>query len=133
MFPRTALVILGALLVTFAAVVVIGPLRIGSDVNQAKHMRVVADIQVFSTQLKLYQTMNGSLPSTEQGLRALVQEPTSSPRPARWRQLISGIPPDPWNANYIYRCPGLQHPDGYDLFSAGPDRKPNTTDDDWGE
>ena len=32
-----------------------------------------------------------------------------------------------------YPCPGIHNRDGYDLFSAGTDDKPDTADDDWGE
>jgi general secretion pathway protein G len=77
--------------------------------------------------------MNGFYPTTEQGLQALVTRPDTDPQPTRWYQLFKDVPKDPWQNTYIYRCPGIKHPDSYDLFSAGPDRKPDTSDDDWGE
>jgi general secretion pathway protein G len=43
------------------------------------------------------------------------------------------VPKDPWQNEYIYRNPGQKNPSGYDLYSAGPDRKADTADDDWGE
>ncbi|PYL63906.1 MAG: type II secretion system protein GspG, partial [Verrucomicrobia bacterium] len=55
------------------------------------------------------------------------------PKPARWYQLYKERPKDPWQSNYIYLCPGIKNPNGYDLYSAGPDRKPDTSDDDWGD
>ena len=42
------------------------------------------------------------------------------------------MPNDPWHNNYIYINPGRKNPSGYDLYSAGQDRKPDTPDDDWG-
>src|SRR5205807_10220628 len=51
---------------------------------------------------------------------------------ARWYQLFKEMPQDPWGNGYIYRCPGLKNPGGYDLYSAGPDRQADTADDDWG-
>jgi general secretion pathway protein G len=36
---------------------------------------------------------------------------------------------DPWGNKYIYKYPGKHNPNGYDLFSAGPDSKPGTDDD----
>jgi general secretion pathway protein G len=132
MFPRAALVILGAVLLTIATVVVVAAVRIRHGEESGKHVRVATDISVFHSQLEVYRTTTGSLPSTEQGLRALVQKPTGSPIPAQWHELLGDIPPDPWNTAYVYRCPGLKNPNGYDLFSAGPDRKPYTADDDWG-
>src|SRR5947209_13466146 len=106
--------------------------KIGDPTGFAKGTAVRADVQAIGTQLKLYESMNGFLPTTEQGLQALVTQPDTDPRPARWYQLFKGLPKDPWQNDYIYRNPGLKNPNGYDLFSAGPDRKPETTDDDWG-
>ena len=42
------------------------------------------------------------------------------------------VPKDAWGSFYIYRNPGRKNSSGYDLFSAGPDRIPDTGDDDWG-
>jgi len=107
--------------------------KIGNPTGFAKTTAVRADVQAIGTQLKLYESMNGFYPTTEQGLQALVSRPDTDPQPARWYQLFKEVPKDPWQNNYIYRCPGTKHPDSYDLFSAGPDRKPDTADDDWGE
>ena len=106
--------------------------KLGNTTGMAKGVAVRADIQAISTQLKLYESMNGYLPTTEQGLGALVTQPSSEPRPQRWYQLFKEIPKDPWGNNYIYLSPGRRNPTGYDLYSAGPDRKADTSDDDWG-
>jgi general secretion pathway protein G len=106
--------------------------RLKNTTNIAKDMRVRADIQAIDTQLKLYESMNGFFPTTEQGLQALVVQPDSDPKPTRWYQLFKDLPKDPWNNDYIYLCPGKKNPDSYDLYSAGPDRKPDTADDNWG-
>jgi len=98
----------------------------------AKTMRVQADLQAIKTQLQLYESMNGFYPTSEQGLQALVTQPSNDPRPARWYQLFKEMPTDPWGNGYIYKNPGLKNPSGYDLFSAGPDRQSDTSDDDWG-
>lgn len=107
--------------------------KLGGNVEYARHATVGADIQSINTQLKLYESMNGFLPTTEQGLQALVVQPDTDPRPTRWYQLFKQVPKDPWHNDYIYRNPGLKNPNGYDLFSAGPDRKADTADDDWGD
>ena len=106
--------------------------RLAGNVEIAKHTAVSADVQALGTQLKLYESMNGFFPTTEQGLQALVTQPASDPKPARWYQLFKEVPKDPWHNNYIYRCPGVKNPGSYDLFSAGPDRIPDTADDDGG-
>ena len=49
--------------------------KLSGNVEYARHNRVAADIQSISTQLKLYESMNGFYPTTEQGLQALVTQP----------------------------------------------------------
>ena len=57
--------------------------KLSGNVEYARHNRVAADIQSISTQLKLYESMNGFYPTTEQGLQALVTQPSSDPQPPR--------------------------------------------------
>lgn len=106
--------------------------KLGGNVEYSRHVRISSDIQGINTQLKLYESMNGFLPSSEQGLQALVTQPTTDPQPTRWYQLYKELPKDPWNNTYIYLNPGRKNPNGYDLYSAGQDRKADTADDDWG-
>jgi len=106
--------------------------KLGNTTAIAKTMRVQADVQAIKTQLQLYESMNGFFPTSEQGLQSLVTQPQNDPRPTRWYQLFKELPKDPWGSDYIYRNPGLKNPGGYDLYSAGPDRQADTSDDDWG-
>ncbi len=101
------------------------------NVDVARIQRVDTDAQTITTQLKTYEMVNYAMPSTEQGLQALVSRPTSEPVPKRWTQLLSSVPLDPWGTNYQYRNPGRKNSSGFDLYSAGPDRQPNTEDDVW--
>ena len=107
--------------------------KLNQTVDYARHVRVEADIQTISTSLKMYEAMNGFCPTTEQGLQALVTLPDSEPRPTRWYRSLDQVPLDPWETQYVYRCPGIKNPAGFDLFSAGPDRVADTADDDWGQ
>lgn len=107
--------------------------KIGNPTGFAKQTAVRADVQAIGTQLQLYDSMNGFYPTTEQGLQALVTQPSTDPKPARWYQLFKQAPKDPWGSEYVYRCPGQRNPSSYDLYSAGPDRRADTDDDDWGE
>ncbi len=101
----------------------------GGNLGYAQSVRVKSDIQAITTQLKLYQAMNGFLPSTDQGLQALSVRPDTDPKPTQWRQLMDKTLMDPWQNPYIYENPGKHNPDTFDLYSAGPDRKPGTDDD----
>jgi len=106
--------------------------KIGNPTAWVKSTAVRADVQSIGTQLMQYEALNGFYPTTEQGLQALVTQPENEPRPNRWYRSFEKVPADPWGTPYQYRCPGIKHPDKYDLYSAGPDRQPDTADDDWG-
>jgi general secretion pathway protein G len=101
----------------------------GGNLGYAQSVRVKSDLQGISTQLKLYQAMNGFLPTTEQGLQALVTRPDTDPKPTQWRQLMEKMPLDPWQNPYIYENPGKHNQDSFDLYSGGSHGKPGTGDD----
>src|SRR5947199_8574549 len=84
--------------------------NLAGNVEYARHTRVQADIQSINTQLKLYQSMNGAYPTTEQSLQALVTQPETAPRPTGWYQLYKELPKEPWQNDYIYLNPGLKNP-----------------------
>ncbi len=86
--------------------------------------RIVAskqDIASILQALKLYKLDNQRLPSTEQGIQALVTKPSSPPVPGNWKKdgYLDKLPKDPWGNPYQYLLPGL-HGD-IDVFSFGPD------------
>ncbi len=99
------------------------------NLDVAKQARVDADFQAISTQLRTYEMQNLRMPSSAQGLEALVKRPSSEPKPRRWIQLMERVPLDPWGETYIYRNPGKLNPRGFDLISKGPDRQEGGGDD----
>lgn len=131
---RGGFTLLEIMLVVSIIVIILGLAvsRLGNPTGFAKDTAVRADIQSIGTQLRLYESMNGFYPTTDQGLQALVTRPDSEPAPTRWYQLFKDVPKDPWGTPYIYRCPGTKNTDSYDLYSAGPDRHQDTADDNWG-
>ena len=86
-------------------------------------------VQSLVNELALYEATNGFPPTTAQGLRALVEKPSSEPVPRKWSQRKDKIEPDPWGMDYHYEYPGKHNPKSYDVFSAGPDRQIGTDDD----
>ncbi len=87
--------------------------------------RQTAEVQIRSIEnaLALYYADNGTYPTTEQTLKALVEKPTLDPVPAKWKgpYLEKGIlPKDPWDRDYIYLSPGVHLPE-FDLLSYGKD------------
>ena len=75
----------------------------------------------------MFEVDNGYNPKGKNGLQDLVV----MPRDARaWHgPYLDKIPLDPWQNPYIYEFPGKHNPAGFDLYSAGQDGKPGTTDD----
>jgi general secretion pathway protein G len=104
--------------------------RIMGRPEEARRMKARVQIESIETALKLYKLDNGSYPSTEQGLQALVEAPTVGTLPRAWRKggyLEKGkVPTDPWGGDYLYLCPGV-HGD-FDLFSYGADGEPGGED-----
>lgn len=103
--------------------------KMTGNLDVARETTVRAHLQSLKTALLMYEGSNGFAPSTEQGLKALVTKPTSEPQPRAWRPFLDQPILDPWQQEYFYQNPGTHNPKSYDLFSAGPDRKPNTPDD----
>lgn len=71
-----------------------------------------------------YYLDNGCYPTTDQGLKALVEKPNSPPVPNNWNGPYSSkkaIPQDGWGYELKYVCPGEKNPDSYDLYSLGAD------------
>ena len=110
-------------------VVIIGALvamvvpRLAGRSEEARKGVAEADIKSnLALALRLYEVDNGRYPSTEQGLAALLQKPTSPPSPKNWKgPYLEQEPFDPWRKPYVYRYPGSHPPRDYDLYSMGPD------------
>jgi general secretion pathway protein G len=99
------------------------------NLGVAKDVKVEGDIKAISTQLMIYENLNGFLPSPAQGLAALVEKPNTEPVPRKWKRLMSDLPIDPWGNVYVLEVPARRSKENFDLFSKGADRQPNTEDD----
>jgi type II secretion system protein G len=92
--------------------------------------RAGGNLVACQTALTSYQIATGTLPTTEQGLKALVTKPESDPKPGNWRQTLESPQLlDVWGREIHYVRPGAHNPKSYDLFSAGPDGIPGNADD----
>ncbi len=97
--------------------------------DAAKLRQVESDFKSFQSALAMYKLNAGTFPTTQQGLKALVDKPSSTPVPRRWVQVMSKIPLDPWDSPYQYRFPGKKRANEPELISKGPDGMENTQDD----
>ncbi|WP_158213238.1 type II secretion system major pseudopilin GspG [Pigmentiphaga sp. NML080357] len=91
--------------------------------DQARAVAARQDISGIMQALKLYRLDNGRYPTTEQGLRALVERPATGQAPANWKQYLDRLPADPWGNPYQYLNPGV-HGTDVDVFSLGADGQP---------
>ncbi|MEN3295331.1 MAG: ral secretion pathway protein [Burkholderiales bacterium] len=101
--------------------------------GRADDARITAakqDIASIMQALKLYKLDNQRYPTTEQGLQALVQKPTSGPAANGWKTggYIDKLPKDPWGGQYQYLSPGVKQE--VDVFSFGADGQPGGTGND---
>lgn len=94
--------------------------------EKAKVVQTKTQIISLEQALKLFKLDCGFYPSTEQGLKALVEKPTVGKIPENYTEggyLEKGkVPLDAWGNQYIYLCPGLLNND-YDIISLGRDGK----------
>jgi general secretion pathway protein G len=92
--------------------------KIMSRPDEARKVKAKQDVMAVQNALELYKLDNGFYPSTEQGLKALVSKPSSSPIPQNWNSYLKSLPKDPWGNPYEYLNPG-RHGD-VDVYTNGP-------------
>ena len=102
---------------------------IGGIGDSAKIQRVRGDFQSFGAALQSYKINAGNYPTTQQGLKALVEKPSSTPVPKDWTKIAERVPTDPWQNEYGYKFPGSKDPSKYELISKGPDGIEGNEDD----
>ena len=89
--------------------------------EQARVTKAKNDIRAIESALNLYRLDNMVYPSTDQGLEALVTEPTDAPEPKNWKEggYVDRLPMDPWGNPYLYLNPGVHGT--IDIYSSGLD------------
>ena len=129
--PLSAFTLLEIMLVVAIIALMMGAgfMFLGPQFQVAQDAKMRSDFQSLGQTLQLYENLNGFLPTTQQGLEALVTLPSSEPKPTHWYQLMKQLPKDPWQNDYVYVCPGKHDPNGYDIYSKGKDRIADTPDD----
>ena len=94
--------------------------------EDAKAVKAKVDIAALETSFKLYKLDNSNYPTTEQGILALIEKPSTEPVPMNWKEKgylgKAKIPKDPWGREYLYLSPGIH--DDYDIISYGADGAP---------
>lgn len=95
--------------------------------DEARAMAAKHDVGTIVQSLKLYRLDIGRYPTTEQGIKSLVEKPTSEPVPQNWKVggYLDSVPKDPWGNPYQYSNPGTKGE--IDVYSFGADGKPGGT------
>ena len=119
------------ILATLAAVVV--P-KFTRRSEQARITAAKTDVANLSVCLDAFEIDTGRYPTTQEGLKALVEQP-GDVKGWAGSYIKRGLPKDPWGNPYVYRQPGQHNTDGYDLYSFGPDGQEGGSDDidNWSE
>ena len=92
---------------------------------------VKENLSTLHSALLYYRAWTGSYPDSDAGLKVLYRR-TGTAEPEKWDGIYlrgDGSPLDPWGQPHVYRFAGIRNPKGYDFFSSGPDRTPETSDD----
>jgi general secretion pathway protein G len=117
------------ILVVVTILGILAALIVPRVVGRTDDARVAAarqDIAQLLQALKLYRLDNGRYPTAGQGLRALVEKPSTEPLPPNWKAggyLDSPtLHKDPWGNEYQYLNPGIHSE--VDVLSYGRDGQP---------
>ena len=112
------------ILVVVSILAILGALVVPKIMDRPNEARVVAakqDIGTVIAALKLYKLDNGRYPTTDQGLKALIEKPSADPMPGNWKAggYLEKMPKDPWGHDYLYLNPGIKGE--IDVMSYGAD------------
>ena len=101
--------------------------RVMDRPDQARNTKARQDIRALEAALNLYRLDNYVYPTTDQGLEALTEKP-SSPEPPNWKSggYLDRLPLDPWRQPYQFLSPGSRG--SIDIYSLGPDQVPSDDD-----
>ena len=102
-FTLVELLVVMAILVMLATFV--AP-RVLNYLGSSRTQSAKVQIEGLAGALELFRLDVGRFPTTEEGLKALVERPGNAERWAGPYLKKQGVPLDPWGRPYIYRKPG---------------------------
>ena len=121
------------IMVVVVIIGILGALVVPKLMGKPQEARITAakvDISSLMQALKIYKLDNQRYPSTEQGLKALIEKPASGPSANGWKTggYVDKLPKDPWGNPYQYLSPGVKGE--IDVYSLGADGQPGGAGDD---
>jgi len=125
-FTLMEVLLVMAILVVLGSLVGVGYVKIQAN---SKISAARTQVNMLESVVKLYMIDVGTCPTTQQGLDALINQPSDLVVPEKWRGPYFEklqIPPDPWNNPYQYEALSSEQ---FKIFSYGPDGQPGNEDD----
>ncbi len=122
-FTLVELLVVIAILGFLVSIVSFGVLK---HLDRARQTKAAVQITNFISALKVYYIHMGTYPTTEQGLKVLVEEPVELSESTMWKGPYLDppkIPKDPWRRDYVYESDGKD----YDIICYGKDGIPGGT------
>ena len=103
----------------------VGP-RLFTQVDNSRVDTAMTQVRMLKASMQTYRLDVGRYPNSEEGLNALITEPTDT---RNWRgpYLEDAVPNDPWGNPYVYRS-GENTFQGFVLYSRGADGKEGGAD-----
>jgi general secretion pathway protein G len=103
--------------------------RLSGNTEKAKIAATKQTIASASLALDNYELDVGRFPSSDEGLRALIERPAVLSEKDGWDgPYMREMPRDSWNRELVYKYPGDESVD-YDIVSAGRDGQAGNEDD----
>ena len=122
------------LLLVLAILAVLAGIVSTRFVGQSQAAKVKAahtQLENLNLSLNRFEVDLGRFPTSSEGLAVLIERPGDDAKKAWLGPYLDGsaIPLDQWGNPWNYRLPGQHRPDGFDLWSNGPDGREGGGDD----
>jgi general secretion pathway protein G len=102
--------------------------RVFGRVGAAKQGVAKQKIGVLETKVLEFQTDCGRFPTQQEGLQALIRQPSDCPK---WKgpYVKDKDILDPWEVEFVYRYPGRRNTGDFDLMTFGADKQEGGEDE----
>jgi len=95
--------------------------------EKADQRAAAAQVGLYKSAINMYRFETKQYPDS---LEDLVNKPGDATLASRWDgPYMDKIAKDPWDQEYRFAAPGKHNPEGFDVWSVGPDGQDGSADD----